>query len=343
MFCSSCGTQATDGSVFCTGCGKPVAATAAATHRQFNEPPPLPPGAMRMAALQEVPAGVKGWSWGAFLLNWIWAIGNRTWLGLFAMIPYVGVIFAFWLGFKGREMAWKNKQWDSVEHFNRVQKRWSQWAVGLIFGSILLGILAAIAIPAYQTYHRRAQEAAQEAALQAAISDAQPSQAPAETAAPVVPVAARGDSGAIDSNSDALPASLSTVAGTLARVTNADNTRAVTLNGNPLFSGEDAQWQQPIRSFKLSQGREAILMASTGGRGNSCETQFFFLLADGSGLKTTPEFGTCSAQGRYTQQGDVITLELPKMGGMSAITLANGVVVEDGKTVVMSDANDPSK
>lgn len=25
----------------------------------------------------ELPEGVKGWSWGAFFLNWIWAIGNR--------------------------------------------------------------------------------------------------------------------------------------------------------------------------------------------------------------------------------------------------------------------------
>lgn len=94
------------------------------------------------------PPGVKGWSWGAFLLNWIWAIGNKTWIGLLCMIPYIGVIFTFYLGFKGRELAWKNKRWDSVEHFNRVQRKWSAWAVGLIFGSIAIGILAAILIPA---------------------------------------------------------------------------------------------------------------------------------------------------------------------------------------------------
>lgn len=97
-----------------------------------------------------IPDGVKGWSWGAFLLNWIWAIGNRTWIGLLAMIPYVGFIMAIILGFKGREWAWKNKQWESVEQFNRVQKKWSFWGVALTVGVLAIGILAAIVIPALQ-------------------------------------------------------------------------------------------------------------------------------------------------------------------------------------------------
>ena len=45
-----------------------------------------------------LPPGVKGWSWGAFLLNWIWAIGNRTWIGLLAFLPYVGFIMSIILG-----------------------------------------------------------------------------------------------------------------------------------------------------------------------------------------------------------------------------------------------------
>ena len=68
------------------------------------------------------PEGVRGWSWGAFLLNWIWAIGNRTWVGLFALVPYIGFVVAIVLGIKGREWAWQNKEWESVEHFLAVQK-----------------------------------------------------------------------------------------------------------------------------------------------------------------------------------------------------------------------------
>jgi mannose/fructose/N-acetylgalactosamine-specific phosphotransferase system component IIC len=85
------------------------------------------------------------------MLGWIWAIGNKTWIGLLAMVPYIGFVMSIVLGVKGREWAWQNKQWDSVEHFNKVQKRWSFWGVMLI-GVALIGIVAAIAIPAYQDY-----------------------------------------------------------------------------------------------------------------------------------------------------------------------------------------------
>jgi len=102
----------------------------------------------------EIPDGIKGWSWGAFMFNWIWAIGNNTWIGLIAFIPYIGLIMAFILGFKGREWAWRNKKWDSVEHFQRVQRKWSLWS--LVFVAIaILGIVAVIAIPAYQNYGLR--------------------------------------------------------------------------------------------------------------------------------------------------------------------------------------------
>ncbi len=96
-----------------------------------------------------IPEGVKGWSWGAFLLNWIWAVGNKSYIGLLALVPYIGFIVAIYLGIKGRELAWRNKAWDDLEHFNRVQKRWSAWGVGVVVVPALLGILAAILIPMF--------------------------------------------------------------------------------------------------------------------------------------------------------------------------------------------------
>jgi hypothetical protein len=101
------------------------------------------------------PPGVSGWSWGAFLLSWVWAIFNKTWLGLLSLIPYVGILVAVYLGVKGRELAWRNKRWESLENFDQVQRRWSFWGVILILGTAALGFVAAIAVPAYQQYVRR--------------------------------------------------------------------------------------------------------------------------------------------------------------------------------------------
>lgn len=142
------------GMVFCRYCGK-----------ELHETAPACPhcGALQAIAKHSknmaIPDGIKGWSWGAFLLNWIWAIGNRTWIGLFALIPLVGIIMAFTLGFKGREWAWRNKHWKSVEHFNQVQKKWSTWAIGLVSCGVLLNVIYAfIFIPAYQDYVARSKE-----------------------------------------------------------------------------------------------------------------------------------------------------------------------------------------
>ena len=109
---------------------------------------------------EEAPAGVKGWSWGAFLLNWIWAIGNKTWWGTLALVPYLGFFVALYLGFKGRELAWKNKQWSSYDEFDATQKRWSFWGVTLVGGIFFIGVAFAVAIPAYQSHKQQSTAAA---------------------------------------------------------------------------------------------------------------------------------------------------------------------------------------
>ena len=50
-----------------------------------------------------------GWSWGGFGLNWIWAIANKTWIGLLALIPCVNIFIAIWLGISGHKLAWQNR------------------------------------------------------------------------------------------------------------------------------------------------------------------------------------------------------------------------------------------
>lgn len=83
---------------------------------------------------KNVPAEIEGWNWGAFFLNGIWGIGNKTYIALLAFIPIINVFMMVILGLKGNKMAWKNKEWDSVEHFLRVQRYWN------IAGLVALGV-----------------------------------------------------------------------------------------------------------------------------------------------------------------------------------------------------------
>jgi hypothetical protein len=84
------------------------------------------------------PPSTSGLCWGGFFFGWIWGAFNRTWFGLFGLIPLLNVPVAFILLFKGREWAWRNKRWESVEHFNEVQRKWT--IAGIIF-ALLSGFL----------------------------------------------------------------------------------------------------------------------------------------------------------------------------------------------------------
>jgi hypothetical protein len=94
-----------------------------------------------------VPPEIKGWSWGGFLLTWIWGIGNNVWISLIALlniIPYVGWIagltMGIILGIRGNEWAWQRKKWDSIEHFQKTQRRWMWWGISGLAAYILLFI-----------------------------------------------------------------------------------------------------------------------------------------------------------------------------------------------------------
>jgi len=75
-----------------------------------------------------VPAEIDHWNWGAFLLNWIWGVGNNTFIALLALIPFVGLVMMFVLGAKGSAWAWQNQRWESVERFKSTQRKWAFWA-----------------------------------------------------------------------------------------------------------------------------------------------------------------------------------------------------------------------
>lgn len=105
-----------------------------------------------LGAETQVPEEVKRFSWGAFFLNWIWGIGNKSYLTmtifasiLTSFIPLIGAFvplgLCIWFGFNGNEWAWRNKKWDSVEQFHEVQKKWAIWGIALAAVSIVMSIL----------------------------------------------------------------------------------------------------------------------------------------------------------------------------------------------------------
>ena len=90
-----------------------------------------------------VPPEIDRWNWGAFLLNWIWGIGNNTFIALLIFVPFVGFVMLFILGAKGSTWAWRNKRWDSIEQFQSVQRKWTKWAI------IFYGLMAAAMVPLF--------------------------------------------------------------------------------------------------------------------------------------------------------------------------------------------------
>lgn len=97
----------------------------------------------------------KPFNWGAFLLGWIWGIGNKSYLTflsfaalLVCWIPFVGGLvplgLSIWFGIKGNEWAWQNKKFDSVEAFHDYQKLWVKIGLGLLVLSVIFGILLGI-------------------------------------------------------------------------------------------------------------------------------------------------------------------------------------------------------
>lgn len=94
-----------------------------------------------MGSQAQIPAEIKGWSWGAFFFNWIWGLFNNTFIALLTLVPCIGWVMAFVLGAQGNEWAWRNKKWESVEHFKRVQRNWAWGGLGLFIAWILFAVL----------------------------------------------------------------------------------------------------------------------------------------------------------------------------------------------------------
>ncbi|WP_421725566.1 cytochrome c oxidase assembly factor Coa1 family protein [Bauldia sp.] len=86
---------------------------------------------------EPIPPRLDRWNWGAFLLNWIWGIGNSTYIALLMFIPGVNLVMVFVLGARGSRWAWRNRIWADEDHFRRTQRNWARAGVIVLVGLAL--------------------------------------------------------------------------------------------------------------------------------------------------------------------------------------------------------------
>lgn len=107
----------------------------------------------------------KKFNWGAFILTWIWGLGNSTYITFLifaaAMVSWIPILgwaislgLCIWFGIKGNEWAWQNKHFESVDAFHHYQKKWA--VAGIIFYCLLIplsiiGMIAMFTLPVLMT------------------------------------------------------------------------------------------------------------------------------------------------------------------------------------------------
>ncbi len=84
---------------------------------------------------------LKGWNWGAFFLNWIWALNHKYMLGLLALVPCVGFVMAIYMGIKGNQIAWESGRFATLEEMKKCQKVWMMWGLGIFAVGCILQVL----------------------------------------------------------------------------------------------------------------------------------------------------------------------------------------------------------
>ena len=107
------------------------------------------------------PKNLNSFNWGALIWGPWWCFGNGQAgkggvilaLGIASYIPILGILFGIAefvfhiiLGAKGNWMAWRDKEWKSTEHFERVQRNWTISGVCTIVTTIILTVVAALII-----------------------------------------------------------------------------------------------------------------------------------------------------------------------------------------------------
>lgn len=134
-FCPSCGKEVSEDIKFCPQCGQDLKVEV------------TPENSSGQGESAIVPEEVKGWSWAGFSLTWIWGVFNGVLISLLVLIPFplFSLAWAIVLGIKGNEWAWRNKKWDSVEHFKNAQRPWNIAGI-VIFAISMVALIIVIPV-----------------------------------------------------------------------------------------------------------------------------------------------------------------------------------------------------
>ena len=123
--CPACGEEVLAGSKTCNHCGENLQ-----NNSSNNE----------ITTSTELPSEAKKYNWGPLFTGFIWGFFNGmpkniliTLVVLFmcSFIPTLGIVASLvntciliWAGTKGNQWAWCHKNWNTVEEFNKHQKKW---------------------------------------------------------------------------------------------------------------------------------------------------------------------------------------------------------------------------
>ena len=107
----------------------------------------IKPGRIGGDRIHEIPPSHDKFSLGAFTMPLFWCfshnLGNRFWpIMLTNLIPFVGGFISLYLSFQlaseANSLAWINREWNSVEHFEKTQRVWTiVGAVMIVFYALL--------------------------------------------------------------------------------------------------------------------------------------------------------------------------------------------------------------
>ena len=82
------------------------------------------------------------WNWGAFALTIAFAFGNKAYLGLLGLVPFLNLFWVFVAGFNGEDWARDANTYGSEAEFRAVMDSWNRAGFAMFIILIIVAVLA---------------------------------------------------------------------------------------------------------------------------------------------------------------------------------------------------------